>query len=225
MLQVTMSDTGTPADCASGTTITPPDQQPHTDLAPCHDVPAACAPHPASPQTPLAAESVGSPQSTGETLTKGTASEQTVQGPGDQSEPPAESQVMECDQPVSLEPEAAEEDVEVCNTSVSGRSKGLVWSLSLKSPGKRWIANSQANASLFDLNTVCARFCKQPPAFVSVYTLKCKCLFLANKKKIPNKTCVLAVTVCISVYFKVIFIACFWLFELILEASKYSVCV
>lgn len=107
-----MSDTGSPADGASGTTtttITPPDQQPHTDPAPCQDVPAASAPHPASPQTLLAAESVDFPQST----------EQTAQGPADQSQPPAESQVMECDQPVSLEPDAAEENVEVCNTSVS----------------------------------------------------------------------------------------------------------
>lgn len=48
------------------------------------------------------------------------ATEQTAQGPAGQSEPPAESQVMECDQPVSLEAKAAEENVEVCNGSLSG---------------------------------------------------------------------------------------------------------
>lgn len=115
-----MSDTGSPADHASGATTPPPDHPPHTDPAPCQDVPAASAPHPGSPQILLAAESVGSPQSTGETLMECSATEQTAQGPAGQSEPPAESQVMECDQPVSLEAKAAEENVEVCNSSLSG---------------------------------------------------------------------------------------------------------
>lgn len=117
-----MSDTGSPADHASGTTSTPPDQHPHTEPPPCQDVPAASAPHPA----PLLTEGVASPQSTGETLTEDTTSEQNAQGPADQSEPPAESQVMECNTPVTLEPDAAEENVEVCNTSsVSGWSELL----------------------------------------------------------------------------------------------------
>lgn len=112
-----MSDTGSPADHASGTTITPPDQRPHADPPPCQDVPSASAPHPASPHTLLAAENAASPHSTGETLAEDSTSEQTALGPADQSEPPAGSQVTECDQPVSLEPEAAEENVEVCDTS------------------------------------------------------------------------------------------------------------
>lgn len=58
---------------------------------------------------------MGSPRSSGETLIGCSATEQTAQGPAGQSEPPAESQVMECDQPVSLEAEAADENVEVCN--------------------------------------------------------------------------------------------------------------
>lgn len=115
-----MSDTGSPADHASGATTPPPDNPPHTDPVPRQDVPAASSPHSASPEIQLAAESEGSPQCTGETLTEGGATEQTAQGPADQTEPPFESQVMECDQPVSLEPEAAEENVEVCNTSLSG---------------------------------------------------------------------------------------------------------
>lgn len=131
MLQVTMSDTDSSADHGSGTTSTPPDQHPHTDPAPCHGDPAACASHPASPQTLLAPGSVASPQSTEEAHTEGTTSEQTAQGPADQSEPPAESQVMECDQAVSLEPEAAEQTVEVCNTSVSGWSQLLGFTLEL----------------------------------------------------------------------------------------------
>lgn len=125
MLQVTMSDTGSPADHASGTTTTPPEQHPHTDPAPCQGDPLLSAPHPASPQTLEAAESVDTPHSTGVTLTEGTTAEQTAQGPAGQSEPLTESQVMECDQAVSLEPEAAEETVEVCHTSVSGWSKLL----------------------------------------------------------------------------------------------------
>lgn len=122
MLQVTMSDTGSPADRVSGnttttTSTTPADQQPHTDLPPCQDVPAAPAPHPASPQTLLSSESVASAQSTAEMFTEGDVTyQQTAQAPADQSEPPAEAQVMECDQPVSLEPDAAEEDDEVCNS-------------------------------------------------------------------------------------------------------------
>lgn len=115
-----MSDTGSPADHASGTTTPPPDHAPPTHPTPCQDVPAASAPQPTSPQVLLAAESVASPQSTGETLAEGSAAEQTVQGPAGQSEPPAESQVMECDQPVSLEPDAAEENVKVCNAGLSG---------------------------------------------------------------------------------------------------------
>lgn len=116
-----MSDTGSPADHESGATTLPPVNPPHTDPVPCQDVPAASSPHPASPEIQLAAESAGSPQCTGETLTEGGAAEQTAQGPADQPEPPSESQVVECDQPVSLEPDAAEDNVEVCTNSLSGQ--------------------------------------------------------------------------------------------------------
>lgn len=121
-----MSDTDSSADHASSATTTPPDQHADTDPAPCQYVPAASAAHPVSPHTLLATKSVASPQSTGEILTEDTTSGQTVQGPADQSVPPAESQVMECDEPVSLEPDAAEENVEVCKTSVSRWSKMFV---------------------------------------------------------------------------------------------------
>ncbi|XP_075886466.1 protein NOXP20 [Nelusetta ayraudi] len=140
-----MSDTGSPADHASGATTPPPDHPPHTDPPPCQDVPAASAPHPASPQILLAAESVGSPRSSGETLIGCSATEQTAQGPAGQSEPPAESQVMECDQPVSLEAEAADENVEKPPEKKEGWGGWSSWGKSLLSSATSTVGQSMTS--------------------------------------------------------------------------------
>lgn len=109
MSQAALSDGDPPAD------INPPPTQPaHSDS--CQDVPAASAPPSDSLQPPLIPERVALPQSSEEAATEDittAATTETSEGVTDQSEPPAEGQVFECDQPVSLEPEAAEEDVEV----------------------------------------------------------------------------------------------------------------
>ncbi|XP_073323430.1 protein NOXP20 isoform X2 [Pagrus major] len=121
MSQAAPSDGDPPAD------INPPPTQPaHSDSDSCQDVPAVPAPPSDSLQPPLIPESVGLPQSTEETTTEDTATTiaataETSEGLTDQSEPPAEGQVFECDQPVSLEPEAAEEDVE---KSLQEKEKG-----------------------------------------------------------------------------------------------------
>lgn len=95
----------------------PPTEPPQTDPGSCQDVLEALAPPSAALQPPLIPESV-LPQSTEETTTEDTTgTAETSEGPTDQPEPPAEGQVIVCDQPVSLEPEPAEEDEEVCSTS------------------------------------------------------------------------------------------------------------
>ncbi|XP_076585513.1 protein NOXP20 isoform X2 [Chaetodon auriga] len=106
MSQAAPSDTDPSADITP-----PPTQPPHTDHGSCQDVPAALAPPAAPPQPPLIPESFALPQSTEEMTTEDPAAK-TSEGPMDQPEPPTEGQLIECDQPVSLEPEAAEEDVE-----------------------------------------------------------------------------------------------------------------
>lgn len=113
MSQAAPSDTDPSADITP-----PPTQPPHTDPGSCQDVPAAPAPPTAALQPPLIPESFALPRSTEEMTTEHPAAE-TSEGPTDQPQPPAEGQLIECDQPVSLEPEAAEEDVEVCSTSFS----------------------------------------------------------------------------------------------------------
>uniref|UniRef100_A0A671THT6 Family with sequence similarity 114 member A1 n=1 Tax=Sparus aurata TaxID=8175 RepID=A0A671THT6_SPAAU len=123
MSQAAPSDGDPPAD------INPPPTQPaHSDS--CQDVPAAPAPPSDSLQPPLIPERVALPQSSEEAATEDiataattatTATAETSEGVADQSEPPAEGQVFECDQPVSLEPEAAEEDVE---KSLQEKEKG-----------------------------------------------------------------------------------------------------
>ncbi|XP_070845809.1 protein NOXP20 isoform X2 [Chaetodon trifascialis] len=106
MSQAAPSDTDPSAD------ITPTPTQPsHADPGSCQDVPAGLAPPTAPPQPPLIPESFALPQSTEEMTTEDPAAK-TSEGPTDQPEPPTEGQLIECDQPVSLEPEAAEEDVE-----------------------------------------------------------------------------------------------------------------
>ncbi|XP_018551263.1 protein NOXP20 [Lates calcarifer] len=105
-------------------TALPPGQPSDADAGSCQDVEAALT-RPSAPLQPtLIPDSVNPPQSTEETTTEDTAPEADAsEGHTDQPEPPAEGQVIECDQPVSLEPdaEAAEEDVE---RSLQEREKG-----------------------------------------------------------------------------------------------------
>ncbi|XP_056227282.1 protein NOXP20 [Seriola aureovittata] len=119
MSQAAPSDADPSAD-----TTHPPDQPPHTEPGSCEDVPAAPAPPSATLQPPLIPESFSPPQSTEETTTEDpTTATDISQGQTDQLECVAEDQVVECDQPVSLEPdtEAAEEDAE---RSLEERDKG-----------------------------------------------------------------------------------------------------
>lgn len=90
----------------------PPVQPPDPVLILGQDVPAADTP-PSEPLQPLF-----SPESFDHSTQKTTTASDTPEGQAAQTEPPAESQLTACDQPVSLEPdtEAAEEDVEVCIT-------------------------------------------------------------------------------------------------------------
>lgn len=106
------------SDADPSTDPTPPPVQP-PDPVPSlgQDVPAAGTP-PADPLQPLfSPESFD--QFKEQSTTENTTTSETLEGQADQPESPAESQMTECDQPVSLEPdtEAAEEDVEVCFTS------------------------------------------------------------------------------------------------------------
>lgn len=113
VLQVTMSQAA-PSDSDPSADITsPPTEPPQTDPASCQDVPAVIASPPAPLQPPLIQESVALPESTGEATTADTTTGETSEGPTDQQEPHTEYQV-ECDQPVSLEPEE-EDNVEVCS--------------------------------------------------------------------------------------------------------------
>ncbi len=107
-----------PSDADPSADITPPPTLPPGSG---QDVPAALTPPSAPLQPPLTPDGFVLPPSPEEE----TAAEETTTtaatsgGPTDQPEPAAEGQVIECDQPVSLEPdaEAAEEDVEVCSTA------------------------------------------------------------------------------------------------------------
>uniref|UniRef100_A0A3Q3W0M0 Uncharacterized protein n=1 Tax=Mola mola TaxID=94237 RepID=A0A3Q3W0M0_MOLML len=102
MSQSALSDADPSLDITS-----PPTQHPHTDTNSCHDAPAA-VPTPSVPlQPPFIPESLGLPQ---EMTVADSATGETAEVPAEQLEPTAERQVIECDQPVSLEAEAAEED-------------------------------------------------------------------------------------------------------------------
>ncbi|KAM9363688.1 protein NOXP20 [Symphorus nematophorus] len=119
--------------------ITPPaTQSPLDDPDSGQDVPAAPL------QPPLIPESLVLPQSTEETTTEDTTIvAETSEGRTDQPEPPAEGQVIECDQPVSLEPEAAEEDAE---KSLQEKEKGWggwsSWGKSLLSSASSTVGQS-----------------------------------------------------------------------------------
>nr|XP_023008801.2 protein NOXP20 isoform X1 [Maylandia zebra]XP_023008802.2 protein NOXP20 isoform X1 [Maylandia zebra] len=115
------------SDADPSTDPTPPPVQP-PDPVPSlgQDVPSAGTP-PADPLQPLfSPESFD--QSKEQSTTENTTTSETLEGQADQPESPAESQMTECDQPVSLEPdtEAAEEDVE---KSLLDKEKGWgAWS-------------------------------------------------------------------------------------------------
>uniref|UniRef100_A0A3Q3RF67 Family with sequence similarity 114 member A1 n=1 Tax=Mastacembelus armatus TaxID=205130 RepID=A0A3Q3RF67_9TELE len=105
-----------PTDADPSTENTPPPVQ-HAPSEPglAQDVPEALTPLSAPLQPPLSSESVNLPQSTEVTSTKDTTIKiNTSEDLSHQPEPVAESQVIECDQAVSLEPDtdAAEEDKE-----------------------------------------------------------------------------------------------------------------
>lgn len=87
-----------------------PDRPPHTDPTSNQDVPAALSPPSAFLQPPLIPESCL--QSTEEATVVDTTKPDSSEG---LTEPEAEGQLTDCDQPVSLEPDDAEEDVEVCS--------------------------------------------------------------------------------------------------------------
>ncbi|XP_006787324.1 protein NOXP20 [Neolamprologus brichardi] len=115
------------SDADPSTDPTPPPVQPPDPVPGLgQDVPAAGTP-PADPLQPLfSPESFD--QSKEQSTTENTTTSETLEGQADQPESPAESQVTECDQPVSLEPdtEVAEEDVE---KSVLDKEKGWgAWS-------------------------------------------------------------------------------------------------
>lgn len=102
----------------SADTTHPLEQQP-----PSEDVVTSDPATPSAPlQPPLIPESSSPPQSNEETTTEDepttatTATDDASQGPTDQSECAADGQVIECDQPVSLEPdtETAGGKAEVC---------------------------------------------------------------------------------------------------------------
>lgn len=103
----------------SADTTHPPEQQPS-----CENVPSDPATPSAPLQPPLIPESFSLPQPTEETTTEDAPiTNDTLQAPTNQSECAADGQVVECDQPVSLEPdtETAEEEVEVCCTGFTMR--------------------------------------------------------------------------------------------------------
>ncbi|XP_041642326.1 protein NOXP20 isoform X2 [Cheilinus undulatus] len=90
--------------------ITPPPAHPSpTDPASSQDIPASLTPPEAPLQSVLNSERLT--QSTEETKTEDTAAEtKATEGPTDQPEAAAESQVVECDQPVSLEADTEENE-------------------------------------------------------------------------------------------------------------------
>ncbi|XP_008276641.1 protein NOXP20 isoform X2 [Stegastes partitus] len=112
------------SDVDLSTDPTPPPAQPH-HAEPGSDVPATLTPPSPPLQPPLIPESVVLPHSNEEMAKEDHATKTDISGESqvDQPEPPAESQVIECDQPVSLEPdnEATEEDAE---SSLHEQEKG-----------------------------------------------------------------------------------------------------
>ncbi|XP_029290317.1 protein NOXP20 isoform X2 [Cottoperca gobio] len=124
----------------------PPSQHPHTNPGSCQDVPAAFAPPSAPLHSALIPESFDLPQSTSEETTTEdmTAESNTSEGPTDQPQPAAEGQVIICDQPVSLEPDAesAEEDVETLPEKEKGWGVWSSWGKSLLSSATSTVGQS-----------------------------------------------------------------------------------
>lgn len=97
-----------PSDMEASPDIAYPTTQPaQPDPASCQDVPAPLS---APLQPHSVSESFASPELEQETTTVDSSTGEQGEG----AEPPDERQVIECDQSVSLEPEDAEKDEEVC---------------------------------------------------------------------------------------------------------------
>lgn len=114
VLQVTMSQAAHSDTDPSVDITSPPTEPPQTDPGSCQDVRAVIASPPAPLQSPLIQERVALPELTAEAIIADTTTGETSESPADQQEPLNEHQVVECDQPVSLEPEA-EDNFEVCS--------------------------------------------------------------------------------------------------------------
>ncbi|XP_070683808.1 protein NOXP20 isoform X2 [Pempheris klunzingeri] len=133
-----------PSDADPSADATPPYTQPtQPDPGSSQDIPAAPTAPSVPPQPPLIPESLVLPQSTEETTMQDTTTTKAPEGPTDLPQRPVEGQVIECDQPVSLEPEAAEEDVE---GSLQEKEKGWggwsSWGKSLLSSASSTVGQS-----------------------------------------------------------------------------------
>lgn len=118
--QIIMSQAA-PSDADSCTDGGPPSgHPPHTDPVPCQGVPTSPEP-PSTPLQPLILEAVDLPHSTERAAVEDTSTQnETSEGRGEPQGP--EGPGAECDQTLSLEPEAdgSEEEKKVCV---------LIWSL------------------------------------------------------------------------------------------------
>ncbi|KAG7486321.1 hypothetical protein JOB18_029335 [Solea senegalensis] len=133
------------ADPPTDTDISHSTDQPHHTESDHHDIPAALTPPSSSSSTTTTPESFTLPESTEEMTTEDTTTTletNTSEDPADQETAQAsEGQVIECDQQVSLEPdaEAPEEDVEEKEKSWGGWSS---WGKSLLSSATSTMGHS-----------------------------------------------------------------------------------
>lgn len=110
VFQISMSQAVSPDLEPSPDLTSPPTGPLQQDADSCQDVPAALG-SASSPETLIHHES------TGEMSTVDTCPGETAEATNQtEMETPAEHQAVECDQPVSLDPERTE-DVEVCTTT------------------------------------------------------------------------------------------------------------
>ncbi|XP_053275501.1 protein NOXP20 isoform X1 [Pleuronectes platessa] len=145
MSQAAPSDVEPSAD-ATGPPVQPPLAQPDS----CQDVPAALTPPSAPPQPPESINLTQSPEemTTEDAATRPDSSEDLTDQP---MEGASEGQLIECDQPVSLEPEleAAEEDVE---SSMQDKEKGWggwgSWGKSLLSSASSSVGQSLSSVKV-----------------------------------------------------------------------------
>lgn len=110
IFQISMSRAASPDLEPSPDLTSPPTGPLQQDTDSCQDVPATLG----SASSP---ESLIHHESTGETSTVDTCTGETAEATNwTETESPAEGRVIECDQPVSLDPESTA-DVEVCTTT------------------------------------------------------------------------------------------------------------